>query len=156
MNWAGILLLIIYLIACVGLILIVLLQAGKGASVGAAFGGGGGQTVFGARSATFIGRLTWVLATTFMTTALLLAIMSPRSGVDSDGGAHILHEEPIAPLPAGDSDYPALPGSYPGAGDVSETTGQTRQLDAATEPAFPIEEPAQSSLEPPFDTQAQP
>jgi preprotein translocase subunit SecG len=98
MNWIGILLLIIHIIACSGLILIVLLQAGKGASVGAAFGGGASQTVFGARSATFIGRLTWVLAGVFMATSLLLTIILPWEDRTAGPGSDILQEE-AAPQP---------------------------------------------------------
>ncbi|RJP22902.1 MAG: preprotein translocase subunit SecG [Candidatus Abyssobacteria bacterium SURF_5] len=116
----GILLLIIHVLACTGLILIVLLQAGKGASLGAAFGGGASQTVFGARSATFIGRLTWVLAAVFMTTSLLLAIISPWGDQTAVPQSDILQEEAVPPSPlqgvpietfSGDVTPPAEPGA---------------------------------------------
>lgn len=113
MNWVGILLLVIHVFACTALILIVLLQAGKGASLGAAFGGGSSQTVFGARSATLIGRITWVLAGLFMLTSLLLTMVSPWGGGRVETGSPILQEEPIAQPPIGESAQPALPVTHP-------------------------------------------
>ncbi len=72
---------IIHIIVCIGLILIVLLQTGKGASMGAAFGGSS-QTIFGSSGATtFLGKLTTGVAVVFMVTSLILAFISgPRTG----------------------------------------------------------------------------
>ncbi|HIC91521.1 MAG TPA: preprotein translocase subunit SecG [Syntrophaceae bacterium] len=68
--------LIIHIFICIGLILIVLLQSGKGASMGAAFGGAS-QTLFGsAGPGTFLGKLTTVVAVIFMLTSLYLAYIS--------------------------------------------------------------------------------
>ena len=62
----------------VALILIVLLQTGKGASMGAAFGGSS-QTIFGATGALgLLGKLTTVAAIVFMLTSLTLAVLSSR------------------------------------------------------------------------------
>jgi preprotein translocase subunit SecG len=59
------------------LILVVLMQSGKGGGVAGAFGGGGNQTVFGGRGATdFLGKATWGLGAVFMFTSLLLGILS--------------------------------------------------------------------------------
>lgn len=56
-----------FVIVCISLIVVVLLQRGKGAEIGAVFGGGGGATVFGSRGpATFLTKLTTVLAVLFM------------------------------------------------------------------------------------------
>jgi preprotein translocase subunit SecG len=67
---------IVHVIVCVGLILVVLLQAGKGASVGAAFGGAS-QTVFGSSGATsFLAKMTTAVAVIFMFTSLGLAMFS--------------------------------------------------------------------------------
>ena len=61
---------IIHILACVSLIIIVLLQTGKGASLGAAFGGSS-QTVFGsAGAATFLTKITTVVGILFMLTSL--------------------------------------------------------------------------------------
>jgi len=71
------LVIILHIIVAVALILIVLLQTGRGADMGAAFGGGGGQTLFGSTGAsTFLNRLTTIAAVVFMLTSLALAYRS--------------------------------------------------------------------------------
>lgn len=64
----------IHVIASVLLVLIVLLQTGKGANMGASFGGGSGQTLFGSSGpATILGKITTAVAVIFMLTSLTLA-----------------------------------------------------------------------------------
>ena len=71
------LILVFHALAAIGVITLVLLQHGKGADMGASFGGGSSQTLFGARgSATFLSRVTAVLATLFFATSLGLAYLS--------------------------------------------------------------------------------
>jgi preprotein translocase subunit SecG len=78
------LLIVLHVLVCIALIAIVLLQGGKGAEVGAAFGGGGSQTVFGARGgASFMGKLTTGAAVVFMLTSLVLAYFYKIPGVES-------------------------------------------------------------------------
>ena len=68
---------IIHVLVCVALILIVLLQTGKGSDMGAAFGGGSSQTLFGSTGAsTFLSKLTTAAAIVFMLTSLGLAYLS--------------------------------------------------------------------------------
>lgn len=68
---------IFYVLVCAFLILVVLLQQGKGGGMGSAFGGGGGQTVFGGAGAgNFLTRLTAIAATLFMVLSAVLAYMS--------------------------------------------------------------------------------
>lgn len=75
---------IVHLIMCFVLILIVLLQTGKGAQMGSAFGSGASQTLFGTRGATtFLGKLTTVAAIIFMLTSLSLAMLSSRKSASS-------------------------------------------------------------------------
>jgi len=70
-------LVIIHVIVCIALIMIVLFQSGKGADMGAAFGGGSSNTLFGSTGAsTFLGKATTVAAVIFMLTSLGLAYMS--------------------------------------------------------------------------------
>jgi preprotein translocase subunit SecG len=70
----------IHVLVCFVLILVVLLQAGKGANMGAAFGGSS-QTVFGSSGAgTFLGKLTATVAIIFMLTSLLLTYMGTQKG----------------------------------------------------------------------------
>lgn len=67
---------ILHIAMCILLIFIVLLQSGKGSDMGAAFGGSS-QTVFGSSGpATFLGKITSVIATVFMLTSLSLAYFS--------------------------------------------------------------------------------
>ncbi|MBW2172767.1 MAG: preprotein translocase subunit SecG [Deltaproteobacteria bacterium] len=71
------LIIIVHVVVAIALILIVLLQTGKGADMGAAFGGGGSQTLFGSGGAsTFLSRLTTGVAIVFMLTSLTLAYVS--------------------------------------------------------------------------------
>ncbi|MFW6372265.1 MAG: preprotein translocase subunit SecG [Thermodesulfobacteriota bacterium] len=71
------LLIIIHVIVCIALIMIVLLQTGKGADMGAAFGGGSSQTLFGSTGAsTFLSKATTGAAIVFMLTSLVLAYIS--------------------------------------------------------------------------------
>lgn len=72
-----ILLVILHIAICIALIMIVLLQTGKGADMGAAFGGGSSQTLFGSTGAsTFLTKATTVVAIAFMVTSLILAYIS--------------------------------------------------------------------------------
>lgn len=74
------LVLVMHVIVCLFLIFIVLIQSGKGAEMGAAFGGSS-QTLFGARgAATFFSKLTTVSAIVFMLTSFALAILTTRGG----------------------------------------------------------------------------
>lgn len=82
-------LLVIHLALSLVLIGIVLLQHGKGADAGAAFGSGASSTVFGARgSASFLGKLTGVLGAGFFVTSLTLAIMAGT--FDGTGGGSVV------------------------------------------------------------------
>ena len=77
-------LIVIHVLVSIALIMIVLLQTGKGADMGAAFGGGGSQTLFGSTGAsTFLSKATTAAAIIFMLTSLGLAYMSTHQGSDS-------------------------------------------------------------------------
>lgn len=74
---------ILYVIACAVLILVVLLQAGRGGGMGTALGGGASQGVFGGGGgADFLARLTQGLAASFMVGAVYLAYASAHTGSD--------------------------------------------------------------------------
>ena len=74
----------IHIIVCVALILIVLLQTGKGADMGAVFGGGSSQTLFGSGGAsTFLTKMTTGAAIIFMLTSLSLAYFSGKRPTSS-------------------------------------------------------------------------
>ena len=74
----------LHLLIAVVLVAVVLLQSGKGADIGATFGGGSSQTVFGGRgAATFLSKLTSAVAVLFMISSLMLAVYSGRRGSSS-------------------------------------------------------------------------
>ena len=76
-----VLLVVLYVLVCIFLVLVVLLQQGKGADLAGAFGGGGSQTSFGPRSASNImHRMTTVSFVLFVVLSLALAILSGKQG----------------------------------------------------------------------------
>lgn len=108
-------LLVLHLIFAVTIIALVLLQQGKGADMGAAFGGGSSQSLFGAQgSANFLSRLTSFLVAAFFATSLVLAYSYTRQGEQDN----ILSGSVIDP-PA-----PALESS-----ESSETATETIELE---------------------------
>lgn len=122
------------------IIVLVLLQRGKGADAGAAFGAGASGTVFGARgSSSFFSRATAVLATAFFASSLTLAYMSsqrttgPGSLLDD---APVVESEPVA-SPSGDDELPStelpsteLPSSELPSVDGPSTESQSTELPA--------------------------
>src|SRR5580698_2996639 len=83
---------IVHIFVCAFLMLVVLLQQGKGGGMGAAFGGGATQQVFGGRGAgNILTRATAVCAGIFMLTSVSLAYVS--SAGDRDLKAHIVEEQ---------------------------------------------------------------
>ena len=92
-------LLALHVLVCLFLIFIVLIQGGKGAQMGAAFGGGSSQTLFGGRGAsTFLSKLTTAMAVVFMLTSLTLAVVAGRG----DDGSDINLDAPVrSELPFG-------------------------------------------------------
>src|SRR4026207_1003471 len=69
----------IYVLGCFLLLLVILLQQGKGGDMASAFGGGGSQTAFGARAgATVLTKATAVLGVLFMLGAIALGVMGQR------------------------------------------------------------------------------
>ena len=94
---------IMHVLVCFALILIVLLQAGKGAEMGAAFGGAS-QTIFGSSGAMgFLTKLTTVAAVIFMITSLLLAFTSTRKA------SSVIRERPARTAPALPQQTPVQP-----------------------------------------------
>ncbi len=75
--------LVLHIFVSIALVLIVLLQSGKGADMGAAFGGGASQTLFGSTGAsTFLSKATTAVAIIFMLTSLYLAYVSGHKADD--------------------------------------------------------------------------
>jgi preprotein translocase subunit SecG len=106
----SILLIIIHIIVCIALIMIVLLQTGKGADMGAAFGGGSSQTLFGSTGAsTFLSKATTGAAIVFMITSLGLAYLSSHR----TGGESVVTDTPppVETQAAPGATTPPAPGS---------------------------------------------
>lgn len=73
--------LVLYLLCAIALIALILMQRGKGADMGASFGGGGANTVFGSGgSGNFLTRTTTVLAVAFFLLSLLLGNLAAGTG----------------------------------------------------------------------------
>ena len=69
-------LIILFVLACISMILVILLQAGKGQGLAGAFGGAASGAVFGGRgAATFLSKATTVLAVAYMVLCLLIGIL---------------------------------------------------------------------------------
>ena len=97
----------LYVLTCMVLMLVILLQQGKGGDIANAFGGGSSQAAFGARSgATVLSRATTVCAVLFVVGALVLGIVGQR-GPGSVIGGRAPARAPAAPAPAAPAPTPA-------------------------------------------------
>ena len=106
------LIIILHVIVSVALILVILLQTGKGSDIGAVFGGGSSQTLFGSTGPTsFLSKLTAGAAIIFMLTSLFLAYFSGTGGTRSimKGGA----AAPVQSMPAPPAGMPVPPAGVP-------------------------------------------
>jgi len=107
MYYAVIFLHVFVSIAMIG---IVLLQSGKGAEMGASFGAGGSQTVFGASGGnTFMNKLTTGTAIIFMLTSLTLAHLSSSANSSSIMSGKKAPAAPVAPAAPAQQAAPAAP-----------------------------------------------
>ena len=108
----------LYVLVCLFLLGVVLLQQGKGGDIAAAFGGSSSQTAFGARAgATVLTRATAVLGTLFMLGAFALGIMGKGGGSSVVSGV----QGPAQTAPAA----PALPMTTPLPSATPATGGST-------------------------------
>jgi preprotein translocase subunit SecG len=113
---------IIHVIVCLILILVVLLQSGKGADLAGAFGGGGSQTAFGARgTATFLSKLTTGAAIVFMLTSLTLSLITSKGRSSS-----------------------LMQGSTPPAKQSSPVSEGKAPVPPVQNPVAPVEQPSQT------------
>jgi len=84
---------ILHVLVCFFLVAVVLLQRGKGAQVGAVFGGGGGSTMFGARGAgNFLTKLTTGAAVVYMLTSLSLSYLGITGSEERLFGDAVIEE----------------------------------------------------------------
>jgi preprotein translocase subunit SecG len=148
-------LIVLYIFICFFLILVVLVQQGKGADIAGAFGGGGTQTAFGARGATtLLHKLTTGAFIGFIVLSLLLTLMQARSRpsvvkgvpakVDAQGvvpkpgaGGITATGQPVAPAqpPAGQPPAAAAPASEKPAAAPAKPPAAAPGKPAAAAPA---------------------
>jgi preprotein translocase subunit SecG len=108
-------LIVVHLFLAIGLVGLILVQHGKGADMGAAFGSGASSTVFGAAGAgNFLSRATAILATLFFLTSLALAYFAMQSGTQDSLMEGATAPAPAAvqapaPPPAAQSEVPSVP-----------------------------------------------
>ena len=112
------LVLVVQILSALGMIGLVLIQHGKGADMGASFGGGASGSLFGATgSANFLSRSTAALATVFFVCTLALALMSnanSQRGVGpAGGGSSVLDRPAAASAPATGAIPAAAPAAIP-------------------------------------------
>jgi len=126
----------LHVIVCLALILIVLLQTGKGADMGAAFGGGSSQTLFGSTGAsTFLSKTTTFAAIIFMGTCFILAYLSANrqsSAIVEEAKTKTEQTAPVQTAPAAQPaakapEAPAAPATAPAQQAAAETPAAPAQ-----------------------------
>jgi len=146
--------LIVHILAAIAIIGLVLLQHGKGADAGAAFGagaaGGVSGSVFGAQgSSNFLSRTTAILATVFFVTSLSLAYLShsskaaPKSIMEKTSVSEQPKSAPET-TPAAPSDVPQLPKETPQAPTNEQASPQVPAPADKSIPSAPPEEPKEA------------
>ena len=141
-------LLVLHILVGLSLIGLILIQQGRGATTGAAFGSGASSTVFGARgSATFLSRATAVLATVFFANCLLLAYLSTQTVAPKGLVERASTSMPAAP--AAPSDAPPVPAAPPSDTAKSEAPAAPAQPAPADMPSIPAEQKTAPTEPPP-------
>ncbi len=138
-------LVVLHLFLSLGLIGLVLMQHGRGADAGAAFGSGASGTVFGASgAANFLSRATAAVATLFFVTSLALGYFSMQA-IERPG----LMESPVAPAPLVPpaSEVPAVPGAETGSAAPAATGAEGTESAVPAVPATPSVAPADEGAE---------
>ncbi|MSP27360.1 MAG: preprotein translocase subunit SecG [Methylococcales bacterium] len=133
---------VIHVLLGLGVIGLVLMQQGKGADAGAAFGSGSAGSVFGAQgAASFLSRSTAILATLFFATSLGLAIANGHRGSETD----------LMTAPATEQDNSGLPAVEGAKNDIPPAVTQPAVL--VTQPVAPVQQPVtQPAVTPPVPT----
>jgi len=133
---------VVHLFLAIGLVGLVLIQHGKGADAGAAFGSGASATVFGSQgSANFLSRTTAIFAALFFATSLWMAYFAMQSNEDQSLMINVptVEQAPVMPdsLQNASNDLPVVPES------VSSAPSES---DLPVVPAAEISAPAEESV----------
>ena len=147
MTWLTTLLIVVQVISAIAIIVLVLLQHGKGADMGAAFGGGASGSLFGATgSANFLSRSTAAVATVFFVATLGLAYAGTAVKRPTSGSGGIMDSVP-APANTAPKDIPVPMAPQ---GSAPSTAPMVPAAPATTTPAAPAA-PATSTAPKPAD-----
>ena len=122
---------VVQVLSALGVIVLVLLQHGKGADMGAAFGSGASGSLFGATgSANFLSRMTGALATVFLASTLALALMTSKGTVAPTS----VMEQPGAGTPSSIPGAASSPAGAPAAAEskpadaAAQKSGQAGEI----------------------------
>ena len=133
------LLLVFQVIICVVLVGLVLIQKGQGADMGAAFGGGGSQTVFGAQGAgNFLSHTTAIIGAIFFLNSLGLAYLSDHAASSAVSGITLPSKAPVT------STLPEKPATakptvvHPAAAATGSAAATVSTPAASSVPAAPV------------------
>ena len=138
---------ILHILTCLGLILAILLQSGKGGGVSAAFGGGAGQALGQRGATTVLGRFTGIASATFMITSMILAVYSTSDYRDETLRDIPAAEETNTESSKADTDKGTKPeadkkANAKGASDAKTSAPKANDAPANAKPAVKVE-PAQ-------------
>ncbi|HQR22236.1 MAG TPA: preprotein translocase subunit SecG [Burkholderiaceae bacterium] len=134
MTWLTTLLIVVQVLSAIAIIILVLLQHGKGADMGAAFGGGASGSLFGATgSANFLSRSTAAVATVFFIATLGLAYAGTAIKRPASGGGGVMEsipapansipkDIPVPAAPQGTAPSPATQGALPATAPTQPAT----------------------------------
>ena len=157
-----------FILNCLVLIIVVLLQSGKAADLAGAFGGAGSQTAFGPRgAANVLSKATTWCAVMFMVCAFAMVVRTDKAEVVEEGGSVLQKVSkpapkpapattPLAPQPTHDS-LPAgqQPATQPPASQAPATSQPAASQPQSSQPAQPSGKPA-TGQQPPTSSQPSP
>lgn len=144
--------LLVHLLAAISIIVLILLQQGKGAEMGASFGSGASQTLFGsAGTGNFFSRMTAVFALVFFVTSFSLAVIAKQQTQLSDDGLIPSMEEVDLPVVVEDveEELPVIDDAVDSVNIDSAVEDATKKMKSAVEDAKEMlqEMPSDSDLD---------
>ncbi len=114
---------VLHVIVCVSLIIVVLLQSGRGTGLASVFGGGGGGAIVGGKGfGGILAKATAFLAVAFMLTSIALTVV-PRGGGE---GSILLEEQSGAPAAEAPEQQPQPRDAQPSPGEPSQAPGESQ------------------------------
>jgi preprotein translocase subunit SecG len=141
MTWLTPLLIVLQVLSAIAIIILVLLQHGKGADMGAAFGGGASGSLFGATgSANFLSRSTAAVATVFFLATLGLAYVGTAVKRPASGGG-VMESMPAAPANTVPKDIPVPTAPPQGTAPAPSSTTTPQSVPATPAEPKPTDVP---------------